>query len=120
MVYFYLENTGIRAVLWPYLANKIFSLGAREKTCAACGYSATVRSPVGFSSAGHGQSLPAAPAPPGIIAGAAGSTCPPGLVAGVWSASSSARPSQPEIHVIDPLRVHFSLHGLGEYDACQA
>ena len=79
-----------------------------------------MRSPVGFSSAGHGQSLPAAPAPPGIIAGAAGSTCPPGLVAGVWSASSSARPSQPEIHVIDPLRVHFSLHGLGEYDACQA
>jgi hypothetical protein len=29
---FYLGNTGIRAVLWPYLAKKIFSLGAREKT----------------------------------------------------------------------------------------
>ena len=26
----------------------------------------------------------------------------------------------PQIHAIDPLRVHFSRHGLGEYEACQA
>ena len=26
----------------------------------------------------------------------------------------------PQIHAIDPLRVHFSLHDLGEYEACQA
>jgi hypothetical protein len=44
MVYFYLENT-----LFCGLANKKSSLGARAQTCAACGYSATVRSPVDLS-----------------------------------------------------------------------
>ena len=79
-----------------------------------------MRSPVGFSFAGHAKRcwrhLPCRASLRALTAAPA----PPGLIAGVWSASSSARPSQPEIHEIDSLRVHFSLPGLGEYDACQA
>jgi hypothetical protein len=46
MVYFYLENTLFCGLI---SRTKISLLGARAQTCAACGYSATVRSPVDLS-----------------------------------------------------------------------
>ena len=100
--------------------------GCPGKTCAACGYSATVRSPVGFSFAWRGQLLPAAPAPPGLIAGvctvlagaAAASVASDYHLSGLRARVHGLR--RPQIHAIAPLRVHFSLHGLGEYEACQA
>jgi hypothetical protein len=69
---------------------------------------------------------PPAPAPPGLIAG----VCSVFAVAATASVASDhhltglrARVDglrRPQIHSIDPLRVHFSLHDLGEYEACQA
>jgi hypothetical protein len=69
---------------------------------------------------------PPAPAPAGLIAGvcavfagaAAASVASDYHLAGLRARVDGLR--SPQIHVIDPLRVHFSLHDLGEYEACQA
>ena len=69
---------------------------------------------------------PPAPAPPGLIAGvcsvfavaAAASIASDHHLTGLRARVDGLR--SPQIHAIDPLRVHFSLHDLGEYEACQA
>ena len=69
---------------------------------------------------------PPAPAPPGLVAGvcsvfavaAAASIVSDHRLAGLRARVDGLR--SPQIHAIDPLRVHFSLHDLGEYEACQA
>ena len=68
---------------------------------------------------------PPAPAPPGLIAGvcsvfavaAAASIASDHHLTGLRARVDGLR--SPQIHAIDPLRVHFSLHDLGEYEACQ-
>jgi hypothetical protein len=69
---------------------------------------------------------PPAPAPPGLIAGvctvfagaAAASVASDYHLSGLRARVDGLR--SPQIHAIDPPRVHFSLHDLGEYEACQA
>ncbi len=69
---------------------------------------------------------PPAPAPPGLIAGvcsvfavaAAASIVKDHRLTGLRTRVDGLR--SPQIHAIDPLRLHFSLHDLGEYEACQA
>ena len=69
---------------------------------------------------------PPAPAPPGLIAGvcavfagaAAASLACDHHLAGLRVRVGALRSQQ--IEAIDPLRVHFSMHALGEYEACQA
>jgi hypothetical protein len=69
---------------------------------------------------------PPAPAPPGLIAGVCAVVAGAAVaqlacdhhLAGLRARVDALR--SPQLDAIDPLRVHFSLHDLGEYEACQA
>jgi hypothetical protein len=126
MVYFYLKNTGIRTVLYSQTKSFHWVPGKRHAWHAATPQRCARR----LASPLTGVVKRCRPA---------ASTCPPGLIAGVctvFAGSDAATVAsnyhltglrarvdglrRPQIHGIDPLSVHFSLHDLGEYEVCQA